>query len=65
MSIDSKNISSFKYEKVAANTYKIRFEKEPEPGEYCFLYLGNNSNAANMQIYGQNNIKVFDFGVKK
>ncbi len=36
-----------------------------QPGEYCFLYLGDNNNAANMQIYGQNNMKVFDFGIAK
>lgn len=65
MSIDDKNIVSFKYEKISANTYKIKFEKELLPGEYCFLYLGNNNNAAYLQWYGQNNFKVFDFGVAK
>ena len=65
MSIDSKSIVNFKYEKVSSNTYKIKFEKDLGAGEYCFLYLGNNNNAAYAQIYGQNNFKVFDFGIIK
>jgi hypothetical protein len=65
MSIDDKNIVNFKYEKISANTYKIKFDKDLSPGEYCFLYLGNNNNAAYVQWYGQNNFKVFDFGVSK
>lgn len=65
MSIDSKNIVGFKYEKVSANTFKIKFEKDLEAGEYCFLYLGNNNNAPHVQIYGQNNFKVFDFSIAK
>lgn len=65
MSIDDKNIVNFKYEKISANTYKIKFDKDLSPGEYCFLYLGNNNNAAYVQWYGQNNFKVFDFGISK
>lgn len=65
MSIDSKYIVSFKYEKVSANTFKIKFEKDLETGEYCFLYLGNNNNAPQIQIYAQNNVKVFDFSIVK
>ncbi len=65
MSIDDKNIVNFKYEKISANTYKIKFDKDLNPGEYCFLYLGNNNNAPYLQWYGQNNFKVFDFGVSK
>ncbi len=65
MSIDSKNLAPFKYEKVSANTYKLKFDKDLEPGEYCFLYLGNNNNKPYMQAYGQNNMKVFDFSIKK
>jgi hypothetical protein len=64
MSIGSKNIVNFKYEKISASTYKIKFDKDLEAGEYCFLYLGNNNNVQYMQVYGQNNLKVFDFGVK-
>lgn len=63
MSLDDKSIINFKYEKVSANTYKLKFDKDLQPGEYCFLYLGNNNNAAYMQWYGQNNFKVFDFSI--
>jgi hypothetical protein len=63
MSIDGKSIVDFKYEKVSENTYKIIFAEDLKPGEYCFIYLGNNNNAPNMQFYGQNNLKVFDFGI--
>lgn len=65
MSIDDKNIVNFKYEKISANTYKIKFNEDLKPGEYCFLYLGNNNNAAYVQWYGQNNFKVFDFGISQ
>lgn len=64
MSIDDKSLVQFKYEKVSTNTFKVTFSKDLEPGEYCFMYLGNNNNAAYMQIYGQNNFKVFDFGIR-
>lgn len=64
MSIDSKNLVDFKYEKVSKYTFKIIFPKDLAPGEYCFMYLGNNNNAPYMELYGQNNFKVFDFSVK-
>ena len=63
MSIDDKYIVNFKYERISSNTYKIRFDKDLEPGEYCFIYLGNGNNAANARVVGQNNLKVFDFSI--
>jgi hypothetical protein len=62
LSVDDKSIVNFKYEKVSANTYKIKFEKDLSPGQYCFYYWGNN-NSMTFQWYGQNNFKVFDFGI--
>jgi len=63
MSPESKSVINFKYEKVSASTYKIIFDKDLASGEYCFLYLSNNK-ATNKYCYEQNNMKVFDFGVK-
>ncbi len=63
-SIDDKCLVTFKYEKVSEYTYKITFPKHLVPGEYCFLYLSNNAGNPYLAIYGQNNTKVFDFGVK-
>lgn len=63
-SIDDKSIINFKYEKISANTYKITFPKDLNEGEYCFFYLGNNTNQNMMYGFGQNNFKVFDFGIK-
>ncbi|MBI3139889.1 MAG: hypothetical protein HYZ15_15025 [Sphingobacteriales bacterium] len=65
MSIDGKCIVSFKYEKLSENTYKVYFEKNLSPGEYCFFYLGNRNNSSIVQWYNQNNFKVFDFGISK
>ena len=65
MSIDDKNIVNFKYEKITANTYKVKFDHDLVPGEYCFIYLGNNNSAAYLQFEGQNNFKVFDFSISK
>lgn len=50
---------NFKYEKVTGNTYKITFQEDLKPGEYCFLYSSNTS------VYEQNKAKVFDFGIMK
>jgi hypothetical protein len=62
-SIEDKYIVNFKYEKVSEYTYKVTIPEGLLPGEYCFLYLGNNSS--NPYIwYGQNNTKVFDFSIK-
>jgi hypothetical protein len=64
-SIDDKYIVTFKYEKVSENTYKVTFPNALKTGEYCFVYLSNSANInPYFQVYGQNNTKVFDFGVK-
>ncbi|NCW87753.1 MAG: hypothetical protein EBV71_02535 [Chitinophagia bacterium] len=62
MSIDNKFLINYKYEKVSANTFKIKFESPLKPGQYAFLYIGNNKSPM-QQMYGSNNVKVFDFGV--
>jgi len=62
-SVDDKVIIVFKYEKIAESTYKVWFTKRLKNGEYCFYYIGNNTNQSAFRIYGQNNFKVFDFGV--
>lgn len=65
-SIGDKYIVTFKYEKVSDNTYKIILPNDIKNGEYCFVYLSNNANNdPYLMIYGQNNNKVFDFGIKK
>lgn len=62
-SIDDKHLITFKYEKISGNTYKITIPGELKPGEYCFIYLSQSGNPF-LQI-GQNNTKVFDFGIQK
>ena len=64
MSISDEYILNFKYEKISENTFKIIFTKDLEPGEYCFVYLGNNNNRPYASAYMQNNFKVFDFSIK-
>ena len=63
MSIDGKYLVNFKYDKVSSNTYKIKFDAPLKPGQYAFLYIGNNRSPLN-QMYGQNNVKAFDFGIQ-
>jgi hypothetical protein len=62
ISVDDRNLVNFKYEKVSSHTYKITFPEGLEPGEYCFIYL-SQSNNTHILNYGQNNLKVFDFGI--
>ena len=62
MSIDSKNIVTFKYKKISKNTYKVYFPEGLSAGQYCFSYAGNNNS--NPYLLNQNNIKVYDFGIK-
>lgn len=62
ISVDDRNLVTFKYEKVSAHTYKITVPGGLEPGEYCFIYLSQSNNTHILQ-YGQNNIKAFDFGI--
>ena len=63
MSIGGKYLVNFKYDKVSSNTYKIKFDAPLKPGQYAFLYIGNNRSPLN-QMYGQNNVKAFDFGIQ-
>ncbi len=55
--IDEKYKTPFEFEKVAPGIFKVYFNKDIQPGEYCFIYGG----AAN----GRGNNQVFDFGVEK
>jgi superfamily II DNA or RNA helicase len=64
MSIGDEYIINYKYEKISGNTFKIIFTRNLEPGEYCFVYLGNNNNRPYASAYMQNNFKVFDFSIK-
>lgn len=61
LSIGDKYIVNFKYEKVSEYTFKIKLPSDIEPGQYCFVYLGNNGK--NM-AYINNSNKVFDFGIE-
>ena len=61
LSIGDNYIVNFKYEKVSEYTYKIKLPNDLMPGQYCFVYLGNNAK----NMYQMNNTnKVFDFGIK-
>jgi hypothetical protein len=61
LSIGDKYIVNFKYEKVSEYTYKVKLPSDLQPGQYCFVYLGNNGkNMARMN----NTNKVFDFGIE-
>jgi hypothetical protein len=64
ITIDKKYIVGFKYEKLSSTTFKIKFEKDLPPGEYCFFYSGNNKIADCSQRNGQNTMKAFDFSIK-
>jgi hypothetical protein len=64
ITIDSKYIIGFKYEKISGNTFKIKFDKELPPGEYCFFYSANNKVADCIEHYNQNTMKAFDFSIK-
>jgi len=61
LSIGDNYIVNFKYEKVSEYTYKVKLPKDIQPGQYCFVYLGNNGK--NM-TYINNTNKVFDFGIE-
>jgi len=60
-SIDSKYIIGFKYEKVSGNTYKVYVQGGLPPGQYCFVYTGNNNG---LTYLSQNMVKVYDFGIE-
>lgn len=64
--ISSTYFTTFKYERLSSNLFRIYFPDELDKnGEYCFLYAGNASN--NNGPGSSNNkteIKVFDFGTK-
>ncbi len=49
---------NFKSKKVDEGVYELTFVEDLEPGEYCFMYAGANSDI------GMNNPKVYDFAVK-
>lgn len=61
LSIGDNYIVNFKYEKVSEYTYKVKLPNDLLPGQYCFVYLGNNGK--NM-AYINNTNKVFDFGIE-
>jgi hypothetical protein len=61
LSIGDNYIVNFKYEKVSEYTFKVKLPNDIQPGQYCFVYLGNNGK--NM-TYINNTNKVFDFGVE-
>jgi hypothetical protein len=42
LSIGDKYIVNFKYEKVSEYTYKVKLPSDLQPGQYCFVYLGNH-----------------------
>jgi len=58
--IGDRYIVNFKYEQVSEFTYKIILPSDIVPGQYCFIYLSNNSSS----FYGKNSQKVFDFEIK-
>lgn len=65
----SKNVETFKYERISKVLYKIYFPQSLKPGQYCFMYASSaNSggvNTAYMGLMGNgNDVKVFDFGVR-
>jgi hypothetical protein len=51
---------NFKYEKLSDGLYKIIFEEELLPGEYCFIYASSAAVHGAAPLY-----KVFDFGITK
>lgn len=64
VTIDGKYIVGFKYEKLSGTTFKIKFDSDLPPGEYCFFYSGNNKIADCTQRSGQNTMKAFDFSIQ-
>ncbi len=61
LSIGDNYIVNFKYEKVSEYTFKVKLPSNLEPGQYCFVYLGNNGK--NMARINNTN-KVYDFGIE-
>lgn len=64
VTIDGKYIASFKYEKISGTTFKIKFDQDLPPGQYCFFYSGNNKIADCTEHSKQNTMKAFDFSIK-
>ena len=64
VTIDNKYIVNFKYEKISATTFKIKFDKDLLPGEYCFFYSGNNNIGDCVEHKESNTMKAFDFSIK-
>jgi hypothetical protein len=65
----SKNVQGFKYEAITPNLYKVYFPAGLSNGEYCFIYASSVASGgvtASMRnsVNHNNDIKVFDFGVK-
>ena len=66
----SKNITSFKFEAISTNLYKVYFPLGLPDGEYCFIYASSAASggvAASMMngVYHTADVKVFDFGIRK
>ncbi len=64
VTIDKKYTVSFKYEKISGTTFKIKFDRDLLPGEYCFFYSGNNSITDCIEQNRPNTMKAFDFSIK-
>lgn len=66
----SKNITTFKYEAISPNLYKVFFPVGLQPGEYCFIYASSAASGGVMAsmmngVQHTVDVKVFDFGIKK
>ena len=64
--VSTKQIENFKYERLTPTLYKVSFVEPLDEGEYCFYYAGNSSmQSSGYNFYQTNDMKVFDFGIKK